>query len=47
MVTRIYWLARSVKNLQDIMHKLKAKGVMLRATEQPIDTGTPGGRVLR
>jgi DNA invertase Pin-like site-specific DNA recombinase len=29
-----------MKDLQDIVHELKEKGVALRATEQPIDTGT-------
>ena len=38
VVTRIDRLARSVKDLQDIVHELKAKGVALKATEQPVDT---------
>ena len=33
VVTRIDRLARSMKDLQDIVHELKAKGVTLRATE--------------
>jgi DNA invertase Pin-like site-specific DNA recombinase len=44
MVTRIDRLARSVKDLQDIVHELRAKGVVLKATEQPIDTGTAAGK---
>jgi len=40
VVTRIDRLARSLKDLQDIVHELKAKGASLRATEQPMDTGT-------
>src|SRR6201996_2794476 len=40
VVTRIDRLARSMKDLQDIVHELKARGVALRATEQPIDTST-------
>jgi DNA invertase Pin-like site-specific DNA recombinase len=44
VVTRIDRLARSVKDLQDIVHELRAKGVALRATEQPIDTSTPAGK---
>jgi DNA invertase Pin-like site-specific DNA recombinase len=40
VVTRIDRLARSLKDLQDIVHELKAKGVALKATEQPVDTGT-------
>jgi len=44
VVTRIDRLARSVKDLQDIVHELKAKGAKLKATEQPIDTATAAGR---
>jgi DNA invertase Pin-like site-specific DNA recombinase len=40
IVTRIDRLARSMKDLQDIVHGLKEKGVSLKATEQPIDTGS-------
>ena len=43
IVTRIDRLARSVGDLADIMRELRGKGVELRATEQPIDTGTPAG----
>ena len=46
VVTRIDRLARSVKDLQDIVHELKAKGVKLKATEQPIDTGTAAGKAF-
>ena len=46
VVTRIDRLARSVKDLQDIVHELKAKGVALKATEQPIDTGTAAGKAF-
>jgi DNA invertase Pin-like site-specific DNA recombinase len=46
VVTRVDRLARSVKDLQDIVHELKAKGVTLRATEQPIDTSTPAGKAF-
>src|SRR5262249_42012259 len=38
VITRIDRLARSISDLQDIVRELKAKGVSLRATEQPIDT---------
>jgi len=34
VVTRIDRLARGLRDLQDIVHELKAKGVALRATEQ-------------
>ena len=44
IVTRIDRLARSIGDLQDIVRALKAKGVALRATEQPIDTSTAAGK---
>jgi DNA invertase Pin-like site-specific DNA recombinase len=43
-VTRIDRLARSMKDLQDIVRELKGRGVALRATEQPVDTGTAAGK---
>jgi DNA invertase Pin-like site-specific DNA recombinase len=46
MVTRIDRLARSMKDLQDIVYELKAKGVALKATEQPIDTGSAAGKAF-
>ena len=46
LVTRIDRLARSVKDLQDIVHDLKNRGVALRATEQPIDTSTAAGKAF-
>src|SRR6202789_308817 len=46
IVTRIDRLARSVKDLQDIVHELRAKNVALRATEQPIDTSTAAGKAF-
>src|SRR5271154_6853211 len=46
VVTRIDRLARSMKDLQDIVHELKAKGIALRATEQPVDTGTAAGKAF-
>ena len=46
MVTRVDRLPRSVADLQDIVHTLKAKGVALRATEQPIDTSTASGKAF-
>jgi DNA invertase Pin-like site-specific DNA recombinase len=46
VVTRIDRLARSLKDLQDIVHELKAKGVSLRATEQPVDTGSAAGKAF-
>ena len=44
MVTRIDRLARSIGDLQDIVRAVKAKGATLRATEQPIETGTAAGK---
>ena len=44
LVTRIDRLARSIADLQDIVKALKAKGAVLMATEQPIDTGTAAGK---
>jgi DNA invertase Pin-like site-specific DNA recombinase len=46
VVTRIDRLARSVKDLQDIVHELKVRGVALRATEQPVDTGSAAGKAF-
>jgi DNA invertase Pin-like site-specific DNA recombinase len=44
VVTRIDRLARSIGDLQDIVRALKAKGVTLQATQQPIDTRTAAGK---
>jgi len=44
VVTRIDRLARSIGDLQDIVRMLKARGVALRATEQPIDMTTAAGK---
>ena len=44
LVTRVDRLARSIGDLQDIVRALKAKGAILKATEQPIDTGTAAGK---
>jgi len=46
LVTRIDRLARSIGDLQDIVHALKAKGAALKATEQPIDTSTAAGKAF-
>lgn len=46
LVTRIDRLARSIGDLQDIVRELKAKGVSLKAIEQPIDTGTAAGKAF-
>jgi DNA invertase Pin-like site-specific DNA recombinase len=46
VVTRIDRLARSMKDLQDIVYELKGRGVSLKATEQPIDTNTAAGKAF-
>lgn len=46
VVTRIDRLARSIADLAAIVRDLEAKGVALRATEQPIDTSTAAGRAF-
>jgi len=46
VVTRIDRLACSLKDLQDIVHELKGRGVTLRATEQPVDTGMAAGKAF-
>jgi len=44
VVTRVDRLARSVRDLQNIVYDLTQKGVALKATEQPIDTSTSVGK---
>ena len=44
VVTRIDRLARSLRDLQNIVHDLQQKGVSLVATEQPVDTSTAAGK---
>ncbi len=44
VVTRVDRLARSIRDLQNLVHELDEKGVILRATEQPIDTSTSAGK---
>lgn len=46
VVTRIDRLARSIKDLQDIVFTLKEQGVTLKATEQPIDTRSASGKAF-
>jgi DNA invertase Pin-like site-specific DNA recombinase len=45
-VTRIDRLARSLHDLESIVRDLKAKGVHLKAIEQPVDTSTPAGKAF-
>jgi len=46
VVTRIDRLARSIKDLQDIVCTLKEQGITLKATEQPIDTRSAAGKAF-
>jgi DNA invertase Pin-like site-specific DNA recombinase len=46
VVTRVDRLARSLRDLQNIVHDLKVRGVHLQATEQPIDTSTAAGKAF-
>ncbi len=46
VVTRIDRLARSIKDLQDIVYALKKRGIALKATEQPIDTHSAAGKAF-
>lgn len=46
VITRIDRLARSIKDLQDIMCMLKERGATLMATEQPVDTSTATGKAF-
>jgi DNA invertase Pin-like site-specific DNA recombinase len=46
VVTRIDRLARSIKDLQDIVVDLKSRHVTLKATEQPIDTHNAAGKAF-
>ena len=46
VVTRIDRLARSLRDLQEIVALLKEKGAHLAATEQPIDTSTAAGKAF-
>ena len=46
VVTRVDRLARSIRDLQDIVHELRERGVTLKATEQPMDTRTASGKAF-
>jgi DNA invertase Pin-like site-specific DNA recombinase len=45
-VTRIDRLARSIADLASIVRELEAKGAVLKAIEQPIDTSSAAGRAF-
>jgi DNA invertase Pin-like site-specific DNA recombinase len=44
VVTRLDRLARSTRDLQNIVHEFRQRGIHLKATEQPIDTSTAAGK---
>lgn len=46
MVTRIDRLARSVRDLEGIVARLRERGAHLRATGQPVDTATAAGKAF-
>lgn len=46
VITRIDRLARSMRDLQEIVHFLKERQISLRATEQPIDTASAAGKAF-
>lgn len=46
VITRLDRLARSMDDLSTIAKQLQAKGVELKATEQPIDTSSPAGKAF-
>ena len=46
VVTRLDRLARSMDDLSSIARELQEKGVALKATEQPVDTGSAAGRAF-
>ena len=46
VVTRLDRLARSLEDLSSIVTLLRDKGVALKATEQPVDTGTAAGKAF-
>ena len=45
-VTRVDRLCRSIADLQTIVQTLRAKGVSLQCTEQPVDTSTAAGKAF-
>jgi DNA invertase Pin-like site-specific DNA recombinase len=46
IVTRIDRLARSLRDLQNLVYDLSERGISLRATEQPIDTSNAAGKAF-
>lgn len=46
LVTRIDRLARSLRDLQNLVHDLKKDNIELKAIEQPVDTSTAAGKAF-
>lgn len=46
VVTRIDRLARSLRDLQNIVHDLRQREIDLKVTEQPVDTSTAAGKAF-
>ena len=46
VITKIDRLARSARDLYEIMATLKSKGVELKALDQALDTNTPAGKAM-
>jgi len=46
IVTRVDRLARSLRDLQNLVHYLKNEKIELKATEQPIDTSNAAGKAF-
>ena len=46
VVTRIDRLARSLRDLQNMVHDMKERGISLRATEQSVDTSSAAGKAF-
>lgn len=46
VVTRIDRLSRSLRDLQNLIHKLKQQKIYFKATEQPIDTSSAAGKAF-
>lgn len=46
VVTRLDRLARSMDDLSAVARQLQEKGVTLKATEQPVDTGSAAGKAF-
>ena len=46
LVTRIDRLARSLRDLQNLVYDLRKQGIELKAIEQPIDTRSAAGKAF-